>query len=262
MTFDGPAKAWDALDRAGGGASLNCFGNGIVSDGQERKSQGLIGRRYDRDAPEDPNCDREQDQRTNAAKKQRSGASVFRFFRYQGANATSDFSTLAPPQVDAKRTCAERLSPKAKMKEHGVTYTGLVARLKAYGFEETEASITMKLKRGTFAATFMFACVAALEIEGVKLDEIQRQEAEGLKPPGAQSSTAVFHVAGAAFCHQAAIASRKAGPSCALRAAAPVRAHVLNATVTDANVRTHPMAATMLCHGRPPKRSGIEQTAG
>ena len=61
---------------------------------------------------------------------------------------------------------------KAKMKEKGVTYVGLIARLKAYGFEETEASITMKLKRGTFAATFMLACLAALEIEGLQLADL------------------------------------------------------------------------------------------
>jgi hypothetical protein len=61
---------------------------------------------------------------------------------------------------------------KTKMKESGVTYAGLVTRLKTYGFEETEASITMKLKRGTFAATFLCACVAALEMDAVRLDEI------------------------------------------------------------------------------------------
>ena len=61
---------------------------------------------------------------------------------------------------------------KAKMKEAGVTYTGLVDRLKAHGFEETEASVTMKLKRGTFAATFLLAAMAALEMDGLKLEEI------------------------------------------------------------------------------------------
>lgn len=61
---------------------------------------------------------------------------------------------------------------KAKMKECGVTYTMLRDRLEAHGFKETEASITMKLKRGTFAATFLFACLAALELEGVALAEL------------------------------------------------------------------------------------------
>ncbi len=31
---------------------------------------------------------------------------------------------------------------------------------------------TMKLKRGTFSATFFLACLAALELEGVVLEEI------------------------------------------------------------------------------------------
>jgi hypothetical protein len=61
---------------------------------------------------------------------------------------------------------------KAKMKETGVTYVELGERLKKHGFAETEASITMKLKRGTFAATFLLACLAALELEGVRLEDI------------------------------------------------------------------------------------------
>jgi hypothetical protein len=62
---------------------------------------------------------------------------------------------------------------KAKMKESGVTYAELVKRLKKHGFkDETEAGITMKLKRGTFSATFFLACLAAMELEGVVLEEI------------------------------------------------------------------------------------------
>lgn len=61
---------------------------------------------------------------------------------------------------------------KAEMKKAGVTYTELAKRLKKHGFKETEASITMKLKRGAFAASFMLACVAAMELEGVILDEL------------------------------------------------------------------------------------------
>lgn len=30
----------------------------------------------------------------------------------------------------------------------------------------------MKLKRGTFAATFLLACLAALEMEGIRLEEL------------------------------------------------------------------------------------------
>jgi len=62
---------------------------------------------------------------------------------------------------------------KAKMKESGVTYAELVKRLKKHGFkDETEAGITMKLKRGTVSATFFLACLAAMELEGVVLEEI------------------------------------------------------------------------------------------
>lgn len=69
---------------------------------------------------------------------------------------------------------AERASTflKSKLKEKEVTYVDLVKRLKKHGFIETEASITNKLKRGTFSATFFLACLAAMELEGVALDEI------------------------------------------------------------------------------------------
>lgn len=58
------------------------------------------------------------------------------------------------------------------MREAGVRYTELAERLKAHGFDETEASITMKLKRGTFAATFLLASLAALEMEGLRLEDL------------------------------------------------------------------------------------------
>jgi Domain of unknown function (DUF6471) len=35
-----------------------------------------------------------------------------------------------------------------------------------------KASITMKLKRGMFSATFLLACLASLELEGVALEDI------------------------------------------------------------------------------------------
>ncbi len=54
-----------------------------------------------------------------------------------------------------------------------MTYTQLAERLKEHGFmEETEASITSKLARGTFAATFFLAAIAALEIEGVQISDL------------------------------------------------------------------------------------------
>jgi Domain of unknown function (DUF6471) len=53
-----------------------------------------------------------------------------------------------------------------------VTYVELAKRFKKRGLKETEASITNKLKRGTFPATFLLASLAALEMEGVKLKDI------------------------------------------------------------------------------------------
>ena len=61
---------------------------------------------------------------------------------------------------------------KAEMKKADVTYAEMIKRLKKHGFKETEASFTMKLKRGAFAASFMLACLAALELDGVRLEDI------------------------------------------------------------------------------------------
>jgi len=61
---------------------------------------------------------------------------------------------------------------KAEMKKADVTYADMVKRLKKHGLKETEAGITMKLKRGSFSAIFFLACVAALELEQVALEEI------------------------------------------------------------------------------------------
>lgn len=62
---------------------------------------------------------------------------------------------------------------KAELKKADVGYVELARRLKKHGFkDETEASITAKLKRGTFAATFLLASLAALEAGGVKLEDL------------------------------------------------------------------------------------------
>jgi len=61
---------------------------------------------------------------------------------------------------------------KAEMKRAGVTYAELARRMKEHGLEETEASITSKLARGTFAATFLLAVMAALEIGELRLDSL------------------------------------------------------------------------------------------
>ena len=61
---------------------------------------------------------------------------------------------------------------KDEMKKAGVTYVEMVRRLEEHGFKETEASLTMKLKRGAFAATFLLACLAALELDGIRLENL------------------------------------------------------------------------------------------
>jgi hypothetical protein len=58
------------------------------------------------------------------------------------------------------------------MKREGVTYAEQAKRLKEHGLEETEASISSKLARGTFAATFLLATIAALELDGIALKDL------------------------------------------------------------------------------------------
>jgi hypothetical protein len=61
---------------------------------------------------------------------------------------------------------------KAKLKQADMSYGELATRLKKHGFAETELSITGKLNRGTFAATWFLAVLAALELEGVRLEDL------------------------------------------------------------------------------------------
>ena len=61
---------------------------------------------------------------------------------------------------------------KAELKRAGVGYKELTERLNRHGLQETETSITGKLARGTFAASFFLACLTVLEMEGVRLDDL------------------------------------------------------------------------------------------
>jgi hypothetical protein len=61
---------------------------------------------------------------------------------------------------------------KAELKRAGVGYKELAERRNRHGLEETETSITGKLARGTFAASFFLACIAVLEMEGVRLEDL------------------------------------------------------------------------------------------
>ena len=61
---------------------------------------------------------------------------------------------------------------KAELKRAEVSYAELARRLKEHGLEETEASITSKLNRGTFAATFFLAAMKAIGRNHVNLEEV------------------------------------------------------------------------------------------
>jgi hypothetical protein len=77
--------------------------------------------------------------------------------------------------IKSEEEWAERAAVllKHKLRDCEVTYVELAKRLKKHGFkDETEASVTNKLARGTFPATWFLACLAALELDGVALEEI------------------------------------------------------------------------------------------
>lgn len=78
--------------------------------------------------------------------------------------------TLAKTEQELAERAARFI--KAELKRANVTYEDLAKRLEAHGLHETKASIANKLSRGTFAATFLLATLAALELEGVRLEDI------------------------------------------------------------------------------------------
>jgi hypothetical protein len=61
---------------------------------------------------------------------------------------------------------------KAELKRAGIGYKELANRLNLHGLQETETSITGKLARGTFSATFLLATLAVLEMEGLRLEDL------------------------------------------------------------------------------------------
>jgi hypothetical protein len=77
--------------------------------------------------------------------------------------------------AETEAEIADRVSRfiKAELKRADLTYAELAKRLARHGLpNETEASIKAKLERGTFAATFFLAVIAALEIEGVQIGDL------------------------------------------------------------------------------------------
>jgi len=70
---------------------------------------------------------------------------------------------------------AERASDylKAELKKAEMTYADLARELGKHGHKgETEDSVKAKLKRGTFPATWFLAALAALQLDGVQLEDI------------------------------------------------------------------------------------------
>jgi hypothetical protein len=62
---------------------------------------------------------------------------------------------------------------KAELKRRSLTYDDLAERLAKHGMKgETRDSITSKLARGMFAATFFLACLAAMELQMINLEDI------------------------------------------------------------------------------------------
>ena len=61
---------------------------------------------------------------------------------------------------------------KAELKRAGVTYEELALRLKAYGFDETKASITNKISRATLSAHFFLASLAAIGRYSLRVEDL------------------------------------------------------------------------------------------
>jgi hypothetical protein len=77
---------------------------------------------------------------------------------------------LAKTEKDWAERAARHI--KAELKRADLTYDDLAERLKKHGFKETKASIANKLARATMPAAFFLACLAAMELEGVALEDI------------------------------------------------------------------------------------------
>jgi Domain of unknown function (DUF6471) len=61
---------------------------------------------------------------------------------------------------------------KAELKRAEVGYTELARRLREHGLEGTEASITAKLNRGTFATTFFLERMKAIGRQTISLEDV------------------------------------------------------------------------------------------
>ena len=60
---------------------------------------------------------------------------------------------------------------KAELKRKGVTYAGLVEKLKAIGVVDSEPNIRNKLARGKFTAVFLVQCLEAIGASSLRLSD-------------------------------------------------------------------------------------------
>jgi hypothetical protein len=61
---------------------------------------------------------------------------------------------------------------KAELKRADVTYEALAERLRQHGLDETKHSVSAKIGRGTFPASFFFAAMKAIDRENVNIADI------------------------------------------------------------------------------------------
>jgi hypothetical protein len=61
---------------------------------------------------------------------------------------------------------------KAELKRADVTYEELARRLSDMGLVETKASISNKISRGGFPASFFLAAAKAIGLQQVRLDDV------------------------------------------------------------------------------------------
>jgi len=61
---------------------------------------------------------------------------------------------------------------KAELKRADVTYEDLAARLTEMGMPETKASVSNKISRGGFPASFFLAAMKAIGRDVIRLDDV------------------------------------------------------------------------------------------
>lgn len=59
---------------------------------------------------------------------------------------------------------------KTELRRREINYPQLAEKLQALGAQETKASITNKISRGTFTAAFLLQCMEAIGAKSLRLD--------------------------------------------------------------------------------------------